>query len=476
MSEVAARNLRAGAIGVGALALALGAAAVAAPRLSPVSFVLACALVGLPTIGFVLYASHPAVLLCAGVALSMFSGNWNALGFPNLVAPDRILLAAAAIAMLVRAPGARDRPPIELEPIHVLLALTVAYVAGSNIAAGHGTDLSSWLRIFDRIGIVPFVIFVLAPFAFPTARERSWLLATLVAVGAYLSATAVLEVTKTYSLVFPRYIADPTVGIHFDRARGPFVEAVANGTALYAAGVAAVIGAVTWRGAAKKLAVVVAAACTASLVLTLTRSVWVGTLAATALTALAVPRLRRWFVPGAVAFALLVAAPLIVLPGFAARAQSRDQDQQTVWDRYNLNRAALNMVEQRPLFGYGWGSFADRGTDFFRLGPDYPLTAGVGTGIHSAVFSHLAELGLIGTFLWGLSTILVPAMAILRRGPPELDAWRAGLLAYALFWWVVANFVYPYMFSVLILWLLAGVLWTPPSRRGSSARAEFHVQ
>jgi O-antigen ligase len=136
-----------------------------------------------------------------------------------------------------------------------------------------------------------------------------------------------------------------------------------------------------------------------------------------------------------------------------------------VWDRYNLNRAALNMVEQRPLFGYGWGSFADRGTDFFELGPDYPLTAGVGTGVHSAVFSHLAELGLIGTFLWAASTILVPATAILRRGPPELAPWRAGLLAYAVFWWVVANFVYPYMFSVLILWLFAGVLWVPASRR-----------
>jgi O-antigen ligase len=147
-----------------------------------------------------------------------------------------------------------------------------------------------------------------------------------------------------------------------------------------------------------------------------------------------------------------------------------------VWDRYNLNRAALNMVEQRPLVGFGWGSFAERGTDFFQQGPDYPLSAGVGTGVHSAIFSHLAELGLIGTFLWGLSTIFVPAAAILRRGPPELDSWRAGLLAYTVFWWVVANFIYPYMFSVLILWVWSGLLWGAAGTPARSARAQLHLQ
>ena len=51
----------------------------------------------------------------------------------------------------------------------------------------------------------------------------------LVAVGAYLGITAFLQEVNLDQLVFPAYITDPSVGIHADRARGPFVEAAANG-------------------------------------------------------------------------------------------------------------------------------------------------------------------------------------------------------------------------------------------------------
>jgi putative inorganic carbon (hco3(-)) transporter len=47
-------------------------------------------------------------------------------------------------------------------------------------------------------------------------------------------------------LVWPRHITDATVGVHADRARGPFVEAVSKGTALYACAVAAVMAAALW--------------------------------------------------------------------------------------------------------------------------------------------------------------------------------------------------------------------------------------
>ena len=125
-------------------------------------------------------------------------------------------------------------------------------------------------------------MFAIAPVAFATDRQRNILLGTIVTVGAYLSITAILEKLKAYGLVWPSYIADPGVGTHFGRARGPFVEAAANGLALYACAAAAATAFVLWRrpwprAAAGAVVVLVPVA----VLLTETRGVWVAATAAT---------------------------------------------------------------------------------------------------------------------------------------------------------------------------------------------------
>ena len=49
------------------------------------------------------------------------------------------------------------------------------------------------------------------------------------------------------ALVFPKYILDPNYGIHVARGRGPFVDAVANGLALYTCSVMCAIAVASWR-------------------------------------------------------------------------------------------------------------------------------------------------------------------------------------------------------------------------------------
>ena len=346
----------------------------------------------LPAAAYVVWHAHPAAVLCLGLALSIFSGNWKYMGLPELVAPDRLLIAAAIATVVLRAPQVRDRAPIELRPIHWLLAITVAYIAASALAAGTFFEKAALLRLVDRVGIVPFLLFALSPVIFATARHRSMLLGFLVAVGLYLSLTSFFEALGVTALVFPRYISDPAIGIHQGRARGPFLEAVGNGVAIYTALVAAVIAAKTWTGRwQRNAAVLTAVLCTAALLFTLTRSVWIGSAAATLVTMLVHPGLRRWLLPAAVAAALMIAASIAVIPGLGAKVQARESQQGPVWDRLNLSRAALNMAEARPLFGFGWERFTAVGTDYFQQG-DFPLTAGVGIGVHSAYLSHLAEL------------------------------------------------------------------------------------
>src|SRR5215207_2512605 len=92
--------------------------------------------IALPTAAYLAWFTRPATLISVSIGLAIFSGNWDNLGLPELVAPDRILLAAAVIGFALRAPGGRDRPTVQLRPIHWLLAATIAYVLGSAIWAG----------------------------------------------------------------------------------------------------------------------------------------------------------------------------------------------------------------------------------------------------------------------------------------------------------------------------------------------------
>src|SRR5439155_16096607 len=108
-----------------------------------------------------------------------------------------------------------------------------------------------------------------------------------VLAGAYIAFVTWADAFKVNALVWPKYILDPSVGITQGRGRGPFAAADANGLALAACSVAAVIGFLEWRQRWVK------AACMAVVFLgvggtflTLTRSVWIGTAAAGIVTML----------------------------------------------------------------------------------------------------------------------------------------------------------------------------------------------
>ena len=293
----------------------------AAYRVAPApAFGLLALATALPAMAYVAWHAHPAILLSAGIALSIFSGNWAYIGFPELIAPDRLLIVAAIVSFVLRAPAVRDRAKVELRPIHWLLALVTAYVIASALGAGTLYDKDSLLRLADRVGVVPFLLFAMAPAAFATARHRAVLLAALVSVGLYLAVTAFWETLGLTQFVFPRYISDGSLGIHIGRARGPFLEAVGNGTGIYIGLVAAVIAAATWKVPwQRNVAMVTAVLCAAALLFTLTRSVWLGGALATAVTMVAHPALRRWLIPTALTVAVITAMSMAAIPGLAPK-------------------------------------------------------------------------------------------------------------------------------------------------------------
>ena len=397
---------------------------------------------------------RPAWPLSIGLALGAFSGHWDEMGAP--IALDRLLLASAIVSVLVRE---RIRSPdaLRTRPIDWLLALVAIYAVGSALIVDTFELERVRFALLDRLSILGFVLFFVAPKAYRHARDRQILLGALVALGAYIGLTAVFEEIGPEALIFPGYINDPSVGTHIDRARGPFAEAAANGLVLYACVIASVMAAFTWRDPRwKKVAIFVAGLCALGILLTVTRAAWIAGGIGTLVALLTVRELRQLVVPGIAVVGAGVLLAFAVIPGLQDEASDRAGDDQPIWDRQNSNAAAVRMLADRPLLGFGWGRFPAESGAYYRQGPDYPLTFVF--DLHNVYLANAVELGLIGALLWLVATVVAVVGSITRRGPPDLRIWKIGLIAWSVCY-AVSALSTPLGFALptWLLWTWAGI-------------------
>lgn len=405
---------------------------------------------------YLLWYIHPAWTLSAALVTSVMAGNWGHLGVPGTVSPDRVLLASGIAAVLLRAPPVRDRPPLTFRPVHWAMVVMLLWFVGSAWAAGTLGDRAAAFELAERVGLVPFLVFFVAPVVFATEAHRRILLGALVALGGYLGFTALMETLQISQLVFPSFINDSSIGGHPDRARGPFLEAFTNGAGLYVGVVAGGMALVLWREHRWRVfAAGVMLLCFAGLLFTETRSVWLGGAIATVVALLATSDLRRYSVPAIAVGVGVIAVSIALVPGLADAIEERREDDRTTWDRKNLAVAAVNMVEEYPLVGIGWNRFAEENADYFRVSRDFPLT-GENTVIHNVFLTYAAELGLVGLALWVVTLCLGMAAALWPPARGEPHVWQIALGAYLVFFLVISNFVFPQVFPNLALWLLAG--------------------
>jgi putative inorganic carbon (hco3(-)) transporter len=428
------------------------------------------AVVVVASAAYMIWKVHPAYTLSFAIFLSPIASHWQELGIPGVLAPDRLLLIGGISQVILRAPAMRDRPPLRIHTAHVVLALAAAYAICSAFISHTLFSNTGSAAIIDAFGILPFLAFLVGPVVFDTARAREVLLVALVLLGAYLGFTVLFEMTKVNALVFPRYILNPNYGIHYGKGRGPFVDAVANGFACYVCAVACAIAIYSWSGRrARRIAAVIGIVDLVGAFLSLERSVWIGGVLATLITLALTPRLRRYLVPAAATIVLALAGSLAVSQNLRNIVTGRVNDIGPVWDRENLTVAALNMIEARPLTGFGWNRFQEYSQPYFRQSPNYPLTATTAV-IHNYALFYAVGLGLPGVTLWAVGVLLGIGGAVLMRGPPELAPWRVGLLAIFVMFIVVSNSVPPTLFQNLCLWLWAGVVFRPDYAR-ARARA-----
>ncbi len=288
-------------------------------------------------------------------------------------------------------------------------------------AAASGFETHSPIKVHYRlIGgyLFPFTVFALVLNGVRDERSVRRVATFFFFIGLYLSFTGWMEQFKVWALVWPKFIADSTVGIHFGRARGPFVQSAAMGLALTYCYFNNLVLARQSNPVARWLIYCLNLLMLPVIFWTKTRSAWLGFLLCCIV----------WFIYSrkrtirALWVAVLIAGCALVAVLNMHNFLSEDRDKGGVTDvepilvRLGLAQITWRMFEDRPVFGVGFGHFRDYAPQFAD-DPSSPFYAFASTAMeHNNLLSILAETGLVGLLIY-----LILLIAILRV---SLSLWR----------------------------------------------------
>lgn len=327
------------------------------------------------------WASAPAFFFLLTLAAMLFRP-------PDLKAfpVDRIALGLliGCVALRVCARAEEIRTHAITWPLLALTLLATAGLWSSPFQA------QSWSLLAAK-WIVPLLLFHLAGSAFATPHHLRYLELFCILVLAYLSLVSLFFLFGMESLIFPRFILDPGLGIHVDRARGPFLQAVANGVSLNILGLVA-LNSYRRGSLSRPIAVLLFAAVPVALLATKTRAVWISSAFSMAATWVICRdrKVRR------VAMTMCVLACIGSIAFWLRNVNSSEfadrlRDQSPVDFRSEIYTAGWEMFLDRPILGWQddgtvQAEVARRVSDFR---PDYYV-------FHNTFLELAVQKGIVG--------------------------------------------------------------------------------
>ena len=327
---------------------------------------------------------------------------WHARIGPLPITLDRLLLVGllGAFALQWRSGAFSFR---RMTGSDWLLVALLAVLVGSAALSGQPdfTDglTSKWGRLVTSF-VIPGMLYAVVRQIPITHREWSRTLTALVVLGIYLACTAVLEMAGYWSLVFPHYISNPNLGIHFGRARGPDLNSVSLGLYLTACCLCGWMLLPQARQRWQQLVLLAAMPLMAfGVLLTYTRSTWIG-LAASGLVVAAFQIPRRWRMPAVVCGTLVG----VLLACFSwshlmdiQREGTAGDAEHSVDQRASFAYVSWQMFRDHPILGVGFGRFYDQKLPYLSdRRQTVELESIRGLHHHNTLLSVLTETGLVG--------------------------------------------------------------------------------
>ena len=391
--------------------------------------------------------AYPSILYVAAMTVFLFRP-------PDLFSfyADRVAFGVLVFFVALRTMALREKipffagitvPMLGLAALAVLRALREPY------------DVQLWSIVASKF-IVPFVLFHIAVLVFRGPSQRRHFEIFVALALAYLIFISIAFLFDTRSLIFPRFILDESIGFHPDRARGPFLQAVANGVSLNLLGILVLVLAQKGR----KFIWLLWIALPVAILATMTRAVWIS-FAVSALV-LGFRMIRRRLLAAVV---LAVVAGLLggIAIGFSNHSlqdalSDRTSERGPVQARMAVYTAGWAMFMERPLAGWPAGRmYAELG----RRMEGYHLRIFY---VHNTYLALLVEFGLPGLALYAI--LFFNLFRLTRKGALNESssvaalrkAWPILLSVYL----INAFFVdMTYQFVIGLLFTVAGMLCVP---------------
>ena len=395
-----------------------------------------------------------------------FAALTAALVYPEkqLYEMDRVLFGLLVVSVATRAVVLRE-PLLAVGratwPMIGLTALAVASLLGQPF------DKEAWSQVATKF-LVPFALFHLAPLVFNEERRfRQFEIFALI-ILAYLSFTSIAFLAGTDSLIFPRYITDQSLGYHLDRARGPMLQAVANGVSLNMLGLLALHA--FHRGSVRGVKMwLLLASVPIAILATMTRSVWLSFAATLAwLAFLSSNRSLRRAGVALLMVAGLALALILTADGRDGAFRDRLQEEGPVDFRAAVYAGSYDMFLARPLLGWGSHQMPGELPRYVSGYHDKMLYP------HNTYLELLVEHGIVGLalYLWLMWELwrlrFGSGRTSERHGFLDGEFQRLWPILLMVYWVNAAAVVMSYQFINGLLFAMAGML--AAQRRCEAAR------
>ena len=337
---------------------------------------------------------------------------------------ERILWASLFSILFFGLTTRKIKFDIGITRLEVAMALLCLYILASMIisgtfySAGKGLTLGYLLSGY----FIPFSSFFLAKYIATDEQKIKKLFIFFAIMGFYSGITGIFEYFRLDLLVFPGYIMDPEIGIHWGRARGPLLESPGNGWQI---GICFFItlhlllnSKTKWTKIFYSISIV---SILSTLLFTFTRNIWLGFAVAILAMPIFLPQIRKIFIVSSLALLLLFGS-LLSLGKFKQhdiddsdfgeigvelsltdKLATRGMKKSTITGRFAIYRIGWKMFSEKPVFGFGFAT----------------SKVLIGHSIHDSLVEILVELGLVGMslYLFIIINILIISIRLYRQLP-----------------------------------------------------------
>jgi O-antigen ligase len=388
--------------------------------------------------------AFPSILYMAAMTVFLFRP-------PDLFSfyADRIAFGVLVFFVALRTMALRDKIPFWAGlslPMLGLIALAVFRVLREPF------DAQIWSIIASKY-IVPFALFHIAVLVFRGASQRKHLEIFVILALAYLVFIAIAFLLDARSLIYPRFILDESLGFHPDRARGPFLQAVANGVSLNILGILLL-------ALSQKRKIVVSVLwllLPLAVLATMTRAVWIAFAVSTVVLGFRLVQRRVLALCTLLAIVGLLIGVSISLSNHSLKAALWDRtgERGPVDARLAVYDAGWAMFEERPFTGWAAGGMY---AELARRMEGYQLRTFY---VHNTYLALLVEFGVPGLALYAI--LFFNLFRLSWRGPPG----ESGAVASLRKVWPILLSVYlfnaffvdmAYQFVIGLLFTVAGML------------------